>query len=284
MPVFNCENTINQTLDTLLKQSSGNFNLYIVNNNSSEKTLNIINEKRDKRITILTYKEKQQCAAALNYGLKHISEDVIIRVDGDDIYDKDFVKQMVKGYSEGRGKILYSSYSFKYMEEDRLEHITAYADKDLLLYRMLFFCTIDHNVLYERKHIMDLGSYNEIEYGEDYDLWTRSVLKDSESIGSLDPAFNGCLCLKYNTCMSKRLKHLDYPVKISQNFIKSFLGIDLSYNLVKKVRNQPPSNRASYYSFREKAILKHLTAEYIKKRNIDSNKFLKNINHFIFYV
>ena len=284
MPVFNCENTINQTLDSILTQSYNNFKLYIVNNNCSQKTLDIINQKKDNRINIIKYIDKQQCGAALNFGLKHIEEDLIVRVDGDDIYDKSFVEKLVEGYKEGKGKIIYSSYTFNYIEENKVEHIKAIEDRDLLLYKMLFFCTIDHNVLYEKKYIFDLGCYNEIDYGEDYDLWTRSLLKDSNSIGSIDSDYSGCICLKYNTCMTKRLKHLDYPVKISKNFIKQFLNVDIGFNLVKKVRNQPSTNRGQYYTFKEKAFLKFLTSTYLKKRNIDTNKFNKNKDFFLFYV
>lgn len=284
MPVFNCENTINQTLDSILTQSYNNIKLYIVDNNCSQKTLDIINQKKDSRINIMKYLDKQQCGAALNFGLKHITEDLIVRVDGDDIYDRDFVKKLVKGYNDGRGKIIYSSYTFNYVEENKVEQIKALEDKDLLLYKMLFFCTIDHNVLYERKHIYELGCYNEIEYGEDYDLWTRSILKDPESIGSIDSTYNGCICLKYNTCMTKRLKHLDFPIKISKNFISNFLDIDISFDLVKKVRSQPPDNRGQYYTFKEKAVLKALTSTYLKKRNIDTSKFNKNKSFFLFYV
>lgn len=284
MPVFNCENTINQTLNSILTQSYNNFKMYIVDNNCSHKTLDIIKEKNDSRVTILKYTDKQQCGAALNFGLRHIEEDLIVRVDGDDIYDKDFIKHLVNGYNTGIGKIIYSSYTFNYIEENKFEHIAALEDKDLLLYKMLFFCTIDHNVLYEKKHIFDLGCYNEIDYGEDYDLWTRSILKDPNSIGSIDSTYNGCVCLKYNTCMTKRLKHLDYPIKISKNFIKQFLNIDASFNLIKKVRSQPPTNRGQYYTLREKAFLKIITASFLKKRNIDTNKFNKNKNFFLFYV
>jgi len=284
MPVFNCEDTINQTLETILNQTYKDFMLYVVNNNSTKKTIDIIKSKNDRRIKIFNFFKKQQCSAALNFGLTKIKEDVIIRVDGDDLYDKDFVARLIKTYKNNNFKIIYGSYIFKYIDEQREELIKAISDRDLLLWRMLFFCTIDHNVLYEKKFINSLKNYNEIDYGEDYDLWTRSLLKDEYSIGSMDPEYVGCVCLKHPTCMTYRLKHIDNPSKISQNFIKEFLGIKVPLSIIKKVRAQPRENRSYYYNSKDKVILNNILSRYLIKLNIEQKKFIYNKSFFQFYV
>jgi len=284
MPVFNCEDTINQTLDTILNQTYSKFKLYIINNNCSQKTLEIIKSKKDSRIQIFKFTKKQQCGASLNYGLTKIKEDVIVRVDGDDLYNKNFIAELLKVYSNGKNKIVYSSYIFNYLDENRKEVIRAFTDKKLLLWRMLFFCTIDHNVLYERKFINALNNYTEIDYGEDYDLWTRSILKDDNCIGAVNPDFIGCECIKSPSCMTYRLKSMKTPIDISYNFIKKFLNFNISKTLIEKIRSQPPENRSSYYSNKDKLVLNTLLSIYINKMNISQEMFLLNKKFFQFYV
>ena len=69
VPAYNCENTILNTLDSILKQSFNNFELIVVNNNSTDNTVNIINTIKDERIRLLFCSVKGP-AAARNYGIK----------------------------------------------------------------------------------------------------------------------------------------------------------------------------------------------------------------------
>ena len=53
MPAYNAEKTINRSLNSILEQSYSNFELFIIDDCSSDKTLQIINSYNDERIILI---------------------------------------------------------------------------------------------------------------------------------------------------------------------------------------------------------------------------------------
>ena len=56
MPVYNCEKTIKIAIDSILNQSFKEFELIIIDDGSSDRTVDIINDFNDPRIFL--YKNK----------------------------------------------------------------------------------------------------------------------------------------------------------------------------------------------------------------------------------
>ncbi len=86
LPVCNAEKTIEDTIYALLKQDYNKFRIVIVENGSVDRTPLILKslQKLDIRIKIFTLAESS-ITKALCYGLKQITEDLILRIDADDI-------------------------------------------------------------------------------------------------------------------------------------------------------------------------------------------------------
>jgi glycosyltransferase involved in cell wall biosynthesis len=278
LPVFNCENTINQTLESILNQSHSNFSLYVINNNCTDKTIANILSYSDDRIKIFNYFDKQMCSAALNYGLDIIEEKYIVRVDGDDIYHADYIKTYLKSILHNNHKIVYGSYLVK-KNNKIIADTKCIQDKDLLIWRLLFFNTVNHNVIYDKDFILSVGKYNLLQHSEDYDLWQRCILKDLNSITGTEPAFYSSLCYKGDACMTSTYgNNHDLTLTLSKNFINKFLNVKISNELIKKIRLK------ERLSARETVIMGNLLKVYLNKMNIANQKFLNNKNHFLFYV
>jgi len=278
MPVFNCENTINQTLKSILNQSYSNFLLYIINNKCTDTTIEKILSHSDKRIKVYDYFDKQMCSAALNYGLDIIKEKYICRADGDNIYHTDYIKTYLSTILSKNSKIVYGSYLVK-RDNNVISDTVCIQDKDFLIWRLLFFNTVDHNVMYEKEFIMSLGKYRLLKHAEDYDLWQRSILYDVNSITGTTPTFYSSLCYKNKTCMTSVYgDNNDLTLSLSKSFIHNFLGKKISKNLIKKIRLREKLN------LKEILVMNNLLDTYLKKMNISHNKFLTNKNRFLFYV
>ena len=58
MSVFNGEKYVKRAIDSILSQTFVDFEFIIIDDGSSDKTLNILNEYRDKRIKIIHHKNK----------------------------------------------------------------------------------------------------------------------------------------------------------------------------------------------------------------------------------
>src|ERR1700761_448098 len=84
MPAYNAEKYIGTAINSLLKQTFSSFELVIINDGSTDNTINIINAFNDKRIKLVDQQNKG-IAAALNHGLKIARAPYIARFDADDI-------------------------------------------------------------------------------------------------------------------------------------------------------------------------------------------------------
>lgn len=110
LPVFNEEMLIERCVDSILKQTYKNFELIIVNDGSTDGTLEKIKNYNDNRIKI--YSQKNQGAGqARNKGLKEATGDFICFVDSDDTINKNFLEIMSKLLKEKQAQIVACSYS-----------------------------------------------------------------------------------------------------------------------------------------------------------------------------
>ncbi len=83
MPVFNAANFIQGCIDSILKQTLKDWELIIINDGSTDNTLNILQLLVDSRISINT--NNHDFIASLNKGLSLSKGKYIVRMDADDI-------------------------------------------------------------------------------------------------------------------------------------------------------------------------------------------------------
>lgn len=92
---YNIENYINECLKSIINQTYQNIEIIVVNDGSTDKTLDRCKEigSLDSRIKIYS-KKNGGLSDARNFGLTKITGDYFIFVDGDDILDKNAVKYL----------------------------------------------------------------------------------------------------------------------------------------------------------------------------------------------
>jgi len=83
--VYNKSHFIEKTIESILNQSFNDFELIIIDDGSTDKSLELLNEIKDERITIFSTKN-QGVSAARNYGLYKAKCNYIALSDGDDIW------------------------------------------------------------------------------------------------------------------------------------------------------------------------------------------------------
>lgn len=84
LPVYNGGKYIRTAIHSILTQTYKNFELYIVDDGSTDNTKEVIGEFTDQRIRY-EYIEHAGLSSAINYGLKNASCDIVARMDADDI-------------------------------------------------------------------------------------------------------------------------------------------------------------------------------------------------------
>ncbi len=95
MPVFNAQEYLAESIQSILNQNYKDFELIIVNDGSTDKSGSIINSFKDKRIKVIE-QENQGLSQALINGFQIAQGDFIARIDADDIAHHDRLTKQVE--------------------------------------------------------------------------------------------------------------------------------------------------------------------------------------------
>ena len=93
IPLFNKELFIKQTLLSVLNQTFSEFEIIIINDGSTDKSVTIINDIDDERITLYTTKNKG-VSHARNYGISKANTDLIALLDADDLWEPNHLENL----------------------------------------------------------------------------------------------------------------------------------------------------------------------------------------------
>lgn len=115
IPCYNEGKTLRKSIYSWLNQSRPADEIIVVNDCSTDDTLEILSEFEDRVKVITTPKNTGNKSSAQEYGLKFVAGDVFIATDGDTLLDSNFVKRVEEDFSD-RGVVAVGGYikSLKY--------------------------------------------------------------------------------------------------------------------------------------------------------------------------
>ena len=97
IPVYNRSNLIEQCINSLLNQTYKNIEIIIINDNSSDSTLNKLDKyKNHNKIMILSNFNNYGCYTSINFGLKFASGDYITIHGSDDISLPNRIEEIIR--------------------------------------------------------------------------------------------------------------------------------------------------------------------------------------------
>jgi glycosyltransferase involved in cell wall biosynthesis len=85
MPVFNCEQTLNTAVQSILNQTYSNWELILIDDGSQDRTLEIAYSFQDPRIKVVSGGCNQQLPSRLNQAIALSHGKYFARMDGDDV-------------------------------------------------------------------------------------------------------------------------------------------------------------------------------------------------------
>lgn len=95
VPIYNVENYLKKCLDSLINQNSTNYEIILVNDGSTDKSLEICEQYEKENFNIKVYTKKNGgLSSARNYGLDKAKGEYISFIDSDDWISNDYVKEI----------------------------------------------------------------------------------------------------------------------------------------------------------------------------------------------
>lgn len=113
-PAFNSQDYISQTIDSVIAQTYTNWEMIIVNDMSTDNTLEIINRyiQKDNRVKLINLTENSGAAIARNKALEHATGRFIAFLDSDDMWKKDKLKVQIEFMLKFNYGFTFTSYEY----------------------------------------------------------------------------------------------------------------------------------------------------------------------------
>ncbi|MES2131311.1 MAG: glycosyltransferase [Bacteroidota bacterium] len=176
MPVYNGGKYLKEAIDSILNQTYTDFEFLIINDGSTDNSIEIINAYADNRIRLINQKNGG-VSDALNTGLKHAVGEYIVRFDADDVCYPTRIEEQYNFMMKYPEYILVGS-DADYITKDG-EYIFTFNNKgytdEQIRESSVYSCPFIHStVMYKKQVVLDLGGYEvKAHTFEDYFLWTK---------------------------------------------------------------------------------------------------------------
>lgn len=175
MPVKNAEKYIRDSVSSILDQTYKNFEFIIIDDNSTDKTSEIIESIKDDRIRFYK-RESRGIIEQLNFGLIEAKGEFIARMDADDIVSPEKLEEQINFLLSNKDIHLVGT-NFAFIDEQGklLIYKRLPEDQKNIEFMMPFIDSVLHSsILTYKKVLVDAGGYNRnYSYAEDDELFLR---------------------------------------------------------------------------------------------------------------
>jgi glycosyltransferase involved in cell wall biosynthesis len=174
MSIYNGEKYLREAIESILNQTFTDFEFIIVNDGSTDNSLEIIQSYDDKRIKIINNEKNIGLTKSLNKAIKQARGEYIARQDADDISLPNRFEEQLKYFEEHPEVALLGTSVYLIDENGKIlgKHIVLAKPgiKDLFNGNQF-----NHgSVMFKKDVADDSGGYNELfRYVQDYELWLR---------------------------------------------------------------------------------------------------------------
>ena len=182
MAVYNNANTLEASIKSILSQTFKDFQFVIINDASTDESLDILtkHQKLDSRIKLITNKSQLGLTKSLNKGLKVIKTKYVARMDADDQSLPKRLETQLK-YLEAHPKISLLGTAAYLVNQNgkQLKLKTNPIDHQRLSKVVLRYCPFIHPTwMVRRIAILELNGYNEdFPFAQDYEFVLRLMMK-----------------------------------------------------------------------------------------------------------
>jgi glycosyltransferase involved in cell wall biosynthesis len=187
MPLYNKEAFVLEAVNSVLQQTFADFELLVVDDASTDKSLDMLSEINDKRLKIIRNPQNLNLPKTRNVGIAAANGIVLAFLDSDDKWEPTFLEEIYKMYEQFPNEVVYATAYYKWFSgsfrgpnaalnrENRTQIISDFFEKAV---GESPYCSSSFAI--RKNAISSLGGYNEtVTFGEDIDLCIRLHAKYS---------------------------------------------------------------------------------------------------------
>jgi len=198
MALYNGGEYLKKSIKSVLNQSYQDFEFLIINDCSTDNSVELIDSFHDPRIRIHHNQENLGQTKSLNVGLKLARGEWIARMDADDFALKHWLEKQMSFVNEHPDYAVVSADAIVIDEHDKVQKkYLSPSHIDDIVFKAFFTSPINHvGCVMNKKVVLGVGGYDERYWTvADYDLW-RKLICGEYRITSLNEV---CVAIRRHT-------------------------------------------------------------------------------------
>lgn len=277
LPVYNSEKYLEKAINSILNQTFNDFELIVVNDGSTDKSVNIIKKFMllDKRIKLIDRNNKG-IVSSLNEAINLSKGEYIARMDADDICLPSRFKDQIE-YMKKNDLDLCGTWVEPFNEVKKHNISRFPVNHSDIVVSSLFYCCINHPSVMVRSKVFDKLKYEDIA-AEDYYLWYEMIANNFK-MGNLPKVL-----LKYRLHNEQITRNKADALKCSAEVISKKIAahfgnleLDTHAHYSKYLKNNEPKTFIKISNNLSSLLKKH-NASLNCKHSILSRIYLKSKN------
>ena len=182
-PTYNHAPMLQRALGTVVEQTYQNWNAIVVNNFSTDNTLEVVAAFNDPRIQCVNFRNHGVIGASRNEGIALATGKYVAFLDSDDTWFTKKLEQCVEILESGSDLVCHAEY---WIYESGKSRLVAYGPSEAATHHNLIYkgnristsATVVRTALLKEVHGFDVAP--ELISTEDYDLWIRLAAKSDK--------------------------------------------------------------------------------------------------------
>jgi glycosyltransferase involved in cell wall biosynthesis len=183
IPTYNHAPMLQRALATVVEQTYQNWNAIVVNNFSTDNTLEVVAAFNDPRVQCVNFRNNGVIGASRNEGIALATGKYVAFLDSDDTWFPTKLEQCVEILESGSDLVCHAEY---WIDESGKSRLVAYGPSEAATHHNLMYkgnristsATVVRTALLKEVHGFDVAP--ELISTEDYDLWIRLAAKSDK--------------------------------------------------------------------------------------------------------
>lgn len=227
-PCYNSERFIQETYESIKNQSFNNWEWIIVDDQSNDNSVKIIQQIADDRVKLFINDINRGAAYSRNFALKQANGRFITFIDSDDLWVDVFLETVLNYLEDNNEELVYTSY--KRVDESLAPLLVDFIAEDFIdKNRILYNCPIPMlTSMYDSDRIGKIY-FPDVELREDHAMWIELLgkIKYARAI----PESLGVYRMRDNSVSRNKLKIAVKQYDLYRKYMKMNVFSSMYYTL-----------------------------------------------------